>query len=167
MEQDAIALLNRYRLATIATLRADGWPHATMVSYANQGLHIYFIISQQSQKLANIARDDRVSIAIGRDTRDPWAIDGLSMSARARVLVRAPERDRAYQALLERHPEFAALPKLDPKTAAVIEARPELITILNYAKGFGHTDAVRVGAGGLVSMEPARVQDWGWGPSKP
>ena len=148
MEQDVIRLLDRYRVMTIATLRPDGWPQATMVGYANQGLRLYFVVSRRSQKLANISRDDRVSITIGQDTRDPWAIEGLSMSARAWELHDAAKRDRAYHLLLDRHPEFAALPKMDPDTAAVIEVAPEHITILNYSKGFGHADEITVGAGG-------------------
>lgn len=167
MKQDVIRLLDRYRVMTIASLRPDGWPQATMVGYANEGLRLYFIVSRRSQKLANISHDNRVSIAIGQDTRDPWAIDGLSMSARAWELPGdAAERDRVYQLLLGRHPEFAALPKMDPDTAAVIEAMPEHITILNYSKGFGHADMLTVGAGGLVTMDAARVDDWGWEPAK-
>src|SRR5215212_2793176 len=113
MEQDAIRLLDRYGVMTIATLRPDGWLQATMVGYANQGLRLYFVVSRRSQKLANILHDDRVSIAIGQDTRDPWAIDGLSMSARALELHDTAKRDRAYHLLLDRHPEFGALPKMD------------------------------------------------------
>src|SRR5215212_7063280 len=131
MEQDAIRLLDRYGVMTIATLRPDGWPQATMVGYANQGLRLCFVVSRRSQKLANIAHDNRAAIAIGQDTRDPWAIDGLSMSARAWELHDATKRDRAYHLLLDRHPEFAAFPKMDPETAAIIEAVPEHITILN------------------------------------
>ena len=71
MEQKAVDILNRYRLMALATLRADGWPQATMVSYANEGLLLYFIISRQSQKYANINRDSRVSIVVGRDFEDP------------------------------------------------------------------------------------------------
>ena len=35
MEQKAVDILDKYRLMAIATLRPDGWPQATMVSYAN------------------------------------------------------------------------------------------------------------------------------------
>ena len=64
MEHDAIAVLDRYRVMTVATLRPDGWPQATMVGYANQGLRLFFVVSRRSQKLSNVSRDERVSIAI-------------------------------------------------------------------------------------------------------
>ena len=83
MEGKAIEILDRYRLMAIATLRADGWPQVTMVSYANEGLLLYFVVSKQSQKYANIQRDSRVSIAVGRDFEDPEQIKALSIAANA------------------------------------------------------------------------------------
>ena len=44
-----------------------------------------------------------------------------------------------------------------------MRANPEIITILDYSKGFGHADLLTVGAGGLTDMTPARDDDWGFG----
>ena len=74
MKDKAIAILDENRLMAFATARPDGWPQATMVSYANEDLLIYFVISRASQKFANIARDDRVSLVIGHDFHDPATI---------------------------------------------------------------------------------------------
>lgn len=41
MEQQAVDILNHHRLMAAATLRADGWPQSTMVSYTNKGLLLY------------------------------------------------------------------------------------------------------------------------------
>ena len=78
-----LALLDQHRIMTIATLRPDGWPQATTVGYANEGLTLYFLCGSGSQKAANLARDDRVSLTIDHDTSDLMAITGLSMAARA------------------------------------------------------------------------------------
>lgn len=67
MEQKAIDILDANRVMTVATIRSDGWPQATMIGYANEGLLIYFVISRSGQKFANIAHDGRVSLAIGGD----------------------------------------------------------------------------------------------------
>ena len=72
---------------TIATLRPDGWPQATTVGYANEGLTLYFLCGPDSQKAANLARDDRVSLTIDHDTPQVMEITGLSMAARAQVVV--------------------------------------------------------------------------------
>jgi nitroimidazol reductase NimA-like FMN-containing flavoprotein (pyridoxamine 5'-phosphate oxidase superfamily) len=39
-------VLDQHRVLTIATLRPDGWPQATTVVYANEGLTIYFVSRQ-------------------------------------------------------------------------------------------------------------------------
>src|SRR5215469_3347350 len=78
-----LALLDQHRIMTIATLRPDGWPQATTVGYVNEGLTLYFFCSPDSQKAANLARDDRVSLTIDHDTLDPMSITGLSMAAHA------------------------------------------------------------------------------------
>jgi general stress protein 26 len=81
-----LELLDQHRLTTIATNRPDGWPQATTVGYANDGLTIYFLCGPQSQKAQNIARDNRVSLTIDHDVSDPMAITGLSMAAIAEPL---------------------------------------------------------------------------------
>lgn len=49
---------------SLATLRADGTPKATVVSYVSDGLSIYIGCAADSQKAANLARDPRVSLTI-------------------------------------------------------------------------------------------------------
>jgi nitroimidazol reductase NimA-like FMN-containing flavoprotein (pyridoxamine 5'-phosphate oxidase superfamily) len=36
-----LKLLDQHRIMTLATLRPDGWPQATTVGYANEGLTLY------------------------------------------------------------------------------------------------------------------------------
>src|SRR5690242_6329503 len=69
MEQPALGILGDNRIMTIATVRADGWPQTTVVGYANEGWRIYFLIYRTSQKFANIARDNRVSISVAHEPR--------------------------------------------------------------------------------------------------
>src|SRR5450432_3056222 len=85
-----LTLLDQHRIMTIATLRPDGWPQATTVGYVNEGLILYFLCALDSQKAANLARDDRVSLTIDHDTSDLMAITGISMAGNAR-----PVTDRA------------------------------------------------------------------------
>ena len=70
MQQPAIDILDANRIMTIATVRPDGWPQATIVGYANEGWSLYFLIYRNSQKFANIARDNRVAITVGSEPRD-------------------------------------------------------------------------------------------------
>lgn len=161
MEQKAVDILDQYRLMTIATLRADGWPQATMVSYANEGLLLYFIISRSSQKYANIERDSRVSITIGRDFEDPSKIKALSIGANASEVRDPEQRAHAIELVLARHPSLAAMGGPDLTHSAVMRAYCSIVTILDYSKGFGHADLVTVSPGGS-EMAPARDDDWGF-----
>ena len=163
MKQKAIDILQDNRLMAISTLRPDGWPQATMVSYANEDILLYFIVSRQGQKFANIQRDDRVSLVIGRDFHDPSTIKAVSIAARASEVRDPKQRERAVKLLLERHPGLRRLERPEAGHSAVMRANPEIITILDYSKGFGHADLLTVGPGGLTDMTPARDDDWGFG----
>ena len=163
MKEKAIDILRDNRLMAIATLRPDGWPHSTMVSYANEGILIYFIVSRQSEKFENIERDNRVSLVIGRDFHDPSTIKALSIAARASEVRDGEQRQRAIKLLLERHPGLNRLERQEPNHSAVMRANPKIITILDYSKGFGHADLLTVGPGGLTEMTAAREDDWGFG----
>lgn len=141
-----LEVLAGQRILTVATLRPDGWPQATVVGYANDGLTIYFVCGRDSQKAANIARDNRLSLAIGGDTPDPMAITGLSMAARATPVTDPAEIARAAQLMFARYPEYKLMPPPDMNLIHVMRAVPEVISILDYTKGFAHTDLVTVSA---------------------
>ena len=110
IRQKILTLLDQHRIMTIATLRPDGWPQATTVGYANDGLTLYFLCSPESQKAANLARDDRVSLTIDHDTPQVMDITGLSMAARATVVVAPTEGEKALRLLLRKYPPQDALP---------------------------------------------------------
>jgi nitroimidazol reductase NimA-like FMN-containing flavoprotein (pyridoxamine 5'-phosphate oxidase superfamily) len=63
-----LKLLDQHRIMRLATMRPDGWPQVTTVGYVNLGLTLFFLCGLNSQKAANLARDDRVSLAIDHDT---------------------------------------------------------------------------------------------------
>jgi nitroimidazol reductase NimA-like FMN-containing flavoprotein (pyridoxamine 5'-phosphate oxidase superfamily) len=88
---------------TIATLRPDGWPQATTVGYANEGLMLYFLCSPHSQKAANLARDDRVSLTIDHDTPQVMEITGLSMAAHAQAVTDPNEAEKALRMLMAKY----------------------------------------------------------------
>jgi len=144
-------ILASHRLMTVATLRPDGWPQATTVGYADDGLTLYFICGKDSQKAANIARDNRISAAIDSDTTDPMAISGLSMAARATPVSDPQEIEKMLRLLVEKYPEYKMLPAPEVSAMAVMRMVPEVISILDYSKGFGHTDLVTVAAEDIAS----------------
>jgi nitroimidazol reductase NimA-like FMN-containing flavoprotein (pyridoxamine 5'-phosphate oxidase superfamily) len=139
-----LALLDQHRVMTLATLRPDGWPQATTVGYVNEGLTLYFLCGRDSQKAANLAHDDRVSLTIDHDTPDLMAITGLSMAARAQAVTDRAEAAKVLQMLPLKYPEQQSLPVAmpTPDDVRIFRLTPKVISVLDYAKGFGHTDLV-------------------------
>ncbi|OGU23736.1 MAG: pyridoxamine 5'-phosphate oxidase [Hydrogenophilales bacterium RIFOXYD1_FULL_62_11] len=139
-----LALLDQHRIMTIATLRPDGWPQATTVGYVNEGLTLYFLCGLDSQKATNLARDDRVSLTINHDTPDLMAITGLSMAAHAQAVVDRDEANKVLRMLPLKYPENIAvpIPMPTPEEIRIFRVTPTVISVLDYAKGFGHTELV-------------------------
>lgn len=139
-----LALLDQHRIMTVATLRPDGWPQATTVGYVNEGLTLYFLCGLDSQKAANLARDDRVSLTIDHDIGDVMAITGLSMAARAHAVEDRAEAQKVLRMLPLKYPDAPALPMKmpSPDEVRLFRVTPTVISVLDYTKGFGHTDLV-------------------------
>jgi nitroimidazol reductase NimA-like FMN-containing flavoprotein (pyridoxamine 5'-phosphate oxidase superfamily) len=146
MKQRILALLDSHRIMTVATLRPDGWPQATTVGYVNDGLTLWFLCGIDSQKARNLAHDDRVSITIDHDTPDMMAITGLSMAARAHRVSDRTEAQNVLRMLPLKYPDappsMAQMKMPAPEDVALFRVVPEVISVLDYSKGFGHTDLV-------------------------
>ena len=139
-----LALLEQHRVMTIATLRPDGWPQATTVGYASEGLTLYFLCGLDSQKARNLARDDRVSLTIDHDTPQVMEIAGLSMAARATPVTDPADGEKVLRLLMQKYPQQASFPLPMPKPSEVriFRVTPSVISVLDYTKGFAHTDLV-------------------------
>lgn len=124
---------------TIATLREDGFPQASTVSYVNDDLAIYFGTSERSQKSVNIARDDRVSLTVNRPYRFWKDILGLSLGGRASRVSDPAEYRRVGRLLFERFPEVNEYASLESEEVALFRVDPVAISLLDYRLGFGHS----------------------------
>jgi nitroimidazol reductase NimA-like FMN-containing flavoprotein (pyridoxamine 5'-phosphate oxidase superfamily) len=114
------------------------------VGYANEGLTLYFLCGPDSQKAANLARDDRVSLTIDHDTPQVMEITGLSMAARAKVVSNPDEAEKVLRLLMLKYPQQSSIPLPMPTAADVriFRVTPMVISVLDYSKGFAHTDLV-------------------------
>ncbi|MEX2036189.1 MAG: pyridoxamine 5'-phosphate oxidase family protein [Xanthobacteraceae bacterium] len=159
-KQQIIDRLDEHRIMTVASNRPDGWPQATVVGYANDGLIIYCFIARDGQKYANVVRDPRLSLTIAKDYPQPLQIKGLSMAARALVVEDQGEIDHATAILLRRYPEYKVMPPPDPAAVAMLRITPEIVSVLDYSKGFGHSDLVRVTENYLAEYIESRRHHW-------
>ena len=143
-KETILRLLAQHRIMTVATVRPDGWPQATTVGYASEGLVLYFLCGRQSQKAVNIAADNRISLVIDHDTSDPMGIEGLSMAARAYAVTDPAEMAKVLELMGSKFPEYLTLPQPNPSAIRLFMVVPEVVSILDYRKGFGHSDLVTV-----------------------
>jgi nitroimidazol reductase NimA-like FMN-containing flavoprotein (pyridoxamine 5'-phosphate oxidase superfamily) len=137
------SVIDQARDLTLATVRPDGYPQATTVSFAHDGLVLYVGVGMHSQKADNIRQNDKVSLTITLPYQDWRDIRGVSMAAHAAILSDPAEISRAGACLLRRFPQ--ALEWAGPNMAAEIaflKISPKFISVIDYSKGFGHTELV-------------------------
>ena len=146
LEQEIVSILSESNDLTIATVREDGYPQATTVSYVNDGLTIYFGCTAQSQKTKNIGHGAKVSRTANRPYASWDEIRGLSVSGKAVAITDPKEMDRVGQMMLRKFPEIARYAPADMEQLVVFRITPEIISVLDHRKGFGHTDLVKVAA---------------------
>lgn len=145
LKTQILSIMDGHRIMTVATLRSDGWPQATTVGYAHEGLTLYFLCGNESQKALNLAFDPRVSITIDHDEPQVMKITGLSLAGRASRIRDEREAERIMALLIARYPQQSQSPgDLPPASAvAIFKVVPELISVLDYSEGFGHTELAR------------------------
>jgi general stress protein 26 len=138
-----LEVLEANRTMAVATIRPDGWPHATIVGYVNDDLVLYFAIARNSQKLANLAHDPRISIAIGGHGQDPHDTRGLSMAATASEVTDVREVARLNALIAARYPEQAIF---SPRGAAIamMRATPEIVSLVHPAAGLAQPALLKV-----------------------
>jgi nitroimidazol reductase NimA-like FMN-containing flavoprotein (pyridoxamine 5'-phosphate oxidase superfamily) len=164
MNADVISIIESHGIVSLATLRPDGWPQATTVSFVNDGVLLYFLISRSGQKFANLQKDARVSACMASEPKSAGTIRGLSLAGRASESRDEPYRSQMLDRLSRRHPGYFDAASLDMKASALMRLTPKLFSIVDYAQGLGHQDVLTVGADEIVEMTANRPSDWGPNP---
>ena len=165
MLDKVIEILRDNRLATLATVDPDGWPHCTMIGIAHEEISLYFVIARNSQKFIDIGLDDRVSMAIGRDVIDPSSIRALTIKARAKIIEDPLKRSKAIGLLHEKRPALKRLQDPNDLESAVMVAMPEEIRLLDYSTGYGHSVLITLDTKGRILEAEEQVHNWGYGSS--
>lgn len=146
LKQEIVSILDDANDMTIATIRTDGYPQATTVSYVNDGLKIYFGCAAASQKSTNLARNSKVSLTVNLPYTSWNDIRGLSIGGRAERVTNPQEVEQAGQLMFEKFPQIARYAPAELEDIVLFRVTPEVISVLDYRKGFGHTDLVKAAA---------------------
>ena len=126
---------------TIATVRPDGCPQATTVSYVSEGLTIYFVTGTHAQKAQNLAKCDKVSLTVDRPYTDWNEILGLSLGGTATPLTDEDEIEKVEKLMAKKFPQSRRLLHAR-RRHRLLQGHAQGDRVLDYSKGFGHTDTV-------------------------
>lgn len=160
LQQKILDILSNCVDMTIATVRPDGAPQATVVSFAHDGLMIHFGCGTGSQKAENLARDPRVSITVTPPYGDWMQIRGLSMSGTATELAVPGEIAKVGQLMIDRFKALSSVAVFDETSVKLFRVKPEIISVLDYTLGFGHTDVVKVEADDIAETLETMRHHW-------
>ncbi len=144
LTKEIIAILDAANDMMIATVREDGYPQATTVSYVNDGLAIYFGCAAESQKAKNIARSAKVSLTVNLPYARWNEIRGLSIGGKAEAVTDPEEINQVGELMFQKFPQIAPYAPTELGGVVLFRVTPEIISVLDYRKGFGHTDLVNV-----------------------
>ena len=144
MEQPAIGILNDNKIMTVATIRPDGWPQATIVGYANEGFQLYFLIYRTSQKFANMSQDNRIAITVGHEPTELRDVKAVYAGCTVKEVTDLGEKSRAWTLLAERHPNLTDLAPPQTSEVATMVAHCKHVSVLDYSKGLGQSESLTV-----------------------
>lgn len=138
MTHKMLSILEQGREATLATLRPDGWPQATVINYVNDDKRLYFDCLVASQKALNIAQDDRISLALIVPYDASGPILGLSLTGHAKLVDAPADRAQVISLWKVRYPYMRERLEQDLCEFAFYAITPTAISFPDYAAGLGH-----------------------------
>jgi len=143
LKYEISSILDAAEDMTVATVRVDGYPQAATVSYVNDGLKIYFGCAAESQKAKNIARCPKVSLTVNLPYTSWNDIRGLSAGGKAEPVINPEEIDHVAQLMFQKFPQIARYAPTEVEGIVLFRISLEIISVLDYRRGFGHTDLVK------------------------
>jgi general stress protein 26 len=145
LEKAIVSYLDSHRHMALATVKDDGSPYASIVSYVNKGLTIFFMTDPGSQKGKNIQFCPKVGVAISEDYLDWDKIEGVQLTGGVEWITDPAELRQVQQMFAQKFPQVA---KYLAGYGVTIDIIPFLritarsINYLDYSKGFNHWDTL-------------------------
>ena len=144
LREEILSILKSAGEMTIATVRPDAYPQATTVNYVSDDLIVYFGCAAESQKARNIACNSKVSLTVTLPSFNWEEIRGLSIGGRAAPVTDPKEINHVSELMLRKFPQILRYALTGKKGVFLVRITPEVISVLDYRKGFGHTDLVKL-----------------------
>jgi PPOX class probable F420-dependent enzyme len=126
----ARGLLDRSRIAHLATADGQGRPHVIPLCYARMGDVIVFVVDEKPKRagktlkrMRNIAENPTIALVVDVYDEDWRRLEYALVHGRAEVVDDLGERHRALEALRERYPQYRSM-ALDAPHNQVVRITP-------------------------------------------
>jgi len=137
---------------TLATVREDGTPQASGISYVSDGLLLYFGMDPESQKKRNVDRNPNVGVAIFKDYYQLEHIKAVHLAGRCELVTDPDEAARVGALFLQKFPalgEWKRMTEWPERVGPVPFYRitPKLAAYMDYQKfGFNRYELLELDA---------------------
>jgi PPOX class probable F420-dependent enzyme len=127
MDQRAAGLLERTRVATLATVLADGRPHLVPVVFALAGIDLVTAVDGKPKKgkvlarIENIVRDPRVTLLAHRYEEDWSKLWWVRVDGRASLEESGETFAHALNSLRNRYPQYESVDLTGPVIRITVE----------------------------------------------
>lgn len=106
------------RVAHLATVDADGQPHAVPIVYAFDGQRLFTPIDEKPKKVGayrlqrvrNIREDNRVAVIIDRYNEDWDQLAWVQLRGEAKIITSGQPYDSGVQLLSSKYPQYQEMP---------------------------------------------------------
>ena len=112
------------RVSRVATVSAEGVPHAVPVCHVLAGQKLYFGSGDDATKVRNLKANPRITVIVD-EYSDHWSsLKGVMVQGRARLIERGPEFTRARARLYAKYPQYPKEAALATSDSVIIEVTP-------------------------------------------
>lgn len=117
-------MLERERVARVATVGNGGVPHLVPVCHVLVGDKLYFGSGRKGRKVLNVAANPRIALTVDVYSDDWDHIAGVMVQGRARVIERGPRFRRLRRRLYAKYPHYPREAALGESDSVIIEVTP-------------------------------------------
>jgi PPOX class probable F420-dependent enzyme len=129
----ARSLLDRSRVAHLATADRAARPHVVPLCYARDGDLLYFVVDEKPKapgktlkRMRNIAENPVVALIVDRYDEDWARLEYLLVRGRAVLVGEAPEFERVLELLRSRYPQYRGM-RLEHGRNALVRIEPSAV----------------------------------------
>ena len=145
LEKAIATYLDSHRHMALATVKDDGSPYCSIVSYVNKGVTIFFMTDPSSQKGKNIQFCPKVAVAVSEDYLDWDKIEGVQLTGSVEWITDPAELKQVQQMFAQKYPQvhkYLAGYGVTIDIIPFLRITAKTINYLDYSKGFNHWDTL-------------------------